>query len=301
MYGFDSGSEHSEDERYAVYEEEERMEAYEKKYGTKFASMRYTDCRCVRNRRHPGKKKARREYLISGKWYPAAGLPEELVEEIEADRDGIEVTSDEDASSDEEPVKQPKPTKQDVAKWKAEEVELKRRRKAREAEWKRRRKALEAERATKSTSSDVELDADVDCVILPTTSHILEIQEAHEAAVAQGDPAHCDADDEYYRWTVAELKELLQANRQLKGGSKPALVARCSDGKLYGALPRCPKCSGGRLKVLYDCAVGHGGQGFFRCPGEWIWIELPVQNTHARVIPPMSPSWCLLACACRVL
>ena len=79
----------------------------------------------------------------------------------------------------------------------------------------------------------------------------LDPQQAHEEAVDAGDAAHVSADEEYYKWTLLELKQLLEANDQLKGGTKAVLVARCADGKLYGGLPRCPQCGGGKLKVRY--------------------------------------------------
>ena len=35
------------------------------------------------------------------------------------------------------------------------------------------------------------------------------------------------------------------------GGTKPELVDRCADRKVYGNIPRCPTCRIGRLKVVY--------------------------------------------------
>lgn len=60
---------------------------------------------------------------------------------------------------------------------------------------------------------------------------------------------------------------MLEANHQLKGGSKPELVDRIIDAKLFGALPKCPKCGGGVLRVNYAVKVGHGGKGKYSCPG----------------------------------
>lgn len=71
----------------------------------------------------------------------------------------------------------------------------------------------------------------------------------------------------YSALSLPELKALCEANAQLKGGTKPELVQRCIDGKLHGALPRCPQCGGGLLKVVYAQPHGHGGQGRFSCPG----------------------------------
>jgi len=71
----------------------------------------------------------------------------------------------------------------------------------------------------------------------------------------------------YTSKSVPELKALCELNSQLKGGSKSELVERCVDGKLYGALPRCPLCGGGILRVVYTAREGHKGQGRFSCPG----------------------------------
>ena len=67
--------------------------------------------------------------------------------------------------------------------------------------------------------------------------------------------------------TLPDLKSCLRANEQLVGGTKPELVDRCADRKVYGNVPRCPTCRIGRLKVVYPRAYGHGGQGTFTCPG----------------------------------
>ena len=72
---------------------------------------------------------------------------------------------------------------------------------------------------------------------------------------------------EYNQLPIPKLKELLALNEQLKGGTKGELIARIVDGKMYGALPRCPECGGGLLKVVYEKKYGHGGQGKFSCPG----------------------------------
>ena len=84
--------------------------------------------------------------------------------------------------------------------------------------------------------------------------------------------------------SVAVLKELLRLNDQKLSGAKAELVLRCTDAKVYGSLPKCPDCGGGRMEVTYPTRYlqccdsllryliamhrwGHGGQGKFRCKG----------------------------------
>jgi len=50
-------------------------------------------------------------------------------------------------------------------------------------------------------------------------------------------------------------------------GTKGELVDRVVDGQMYGALPRCPQCGGGILRVTYPSNFGHNGQGNVKCPG----------------------------------
>jgi len=69
--------------------------------------------------------------------------------------------------------------------------------------------------------------------------------------------------------TVAQLKATLVANDQKCSGAKGVLIERVVDGIVFGALPRCPSCSGGRLQVQYATKFGHGGQGRFKCPGSF--------------------------------
>jgi hypothetical protein len=71
----------------------------------------------------------------------------------------------------------------------------------------------------------------------------------------------------FNRLTIPALKSCLRANDQLLGGTKPELVDRCVDRKLYGSIPRCPQCGLGKLKVSYRQAFGHRGEGRFTCPG----------------------------------
>jgi len=58
--------------------------------------------------------------------------------------------------------------------------------------------------------------------------------------------------------SVATLKDLLKMNDQSAGKNKQELLEKVADGMLFGALPRCPKCAGGRLRVLGN---------MYTCPG----------------------------------
>ena len=59
--------------------------------------------------------------------------------------------------------------------------------------------------------------------------------------------------------TIPELRVLLRNNDQITTGAKAKLVKRVLDCIKNGALPRCPTCGLGRLKV----SKYYG----FRCPG----------------------------------
>jgi len=76
-----------------------------------------------------------------------------------------------------------------------------------------------------------------------------------------------EAEAVYAKMNIPQLKAVLGANGQLKGGTKGELVERCVDGKLFGALPKCSLCGGGTLRVVYNQKIGHGGVGRYSCPG----------------------------------
>jgi len=67
--------------------------------------------------------------------------------------------------------------------------------------------------------------------------------------------------------TVKVLKQMLLHNNQKRSGNKMELVTRIADCKMYGCLPQCEDCGGGRMFVIYDFPFGHGGQGRWRCNG----------------------------------
>ena len=63
-------------------------------------------------------------------------------------------------------------------------------------------------------------------------------------AIIRGSSA--DAINEKYAlkgWNSDRLKKLLKGNHQRTVGTKAALVARCVDMELHGALPHCAKCA----------------------------------------------------------
>jgi hypothetical protein len=43
-------------------------------------------------------------------------------------------------------------------------------------------------------------------------------------------------------------------------GNKGVLIARIADGKVRGAIPKCPKCAGGNLTF-------HESKGIYTCKG----------------------------------
>ena len=76
--------------------------------------------------------------------------------------------------------------------------------------------------------------------------------------------------EKYSAMSVTELNQWLKANRVVKGpANKANLVARCVDGELFGAIPPCPRCVTGKLKVAYPSLDAHGGQGDWTCRGSF--------------------------------
>lgn len=45
----------------------------------------------------------------------------------------------------------------------------------------------------------------------------------------------------------ADLKEMLNYNKQNSNGKEDVLISRCASGMIYGALPKCPICKGSKL------------------------------------------------------
>jgi hypothetical protein len=68
--------------------------------------------------------------------------------------------------------------------------------------------------------------------------------------------------------TVALLKDRLKDNDQVTTGNKGEIISRITDCIVNGCLPRCPKCSGGRLKIRgngYYCPGYHDDENFVHC------------------------------------
>lgn len=62
------------------------------------------------------------------------------------------------------------------------------------------------------------------------------------------------------KYSVNELKSILQKNDQKTSGNKRELLERVADGELLGRIPRCMACFGGRLQ--FDSK-----KGVYKCPG----------------------------------
>jgi len=75
---------------------------------------------------------------------------------------------------------------------------------------------------------------------------------------------------------VDALKREAELNNQKKTGNKGELVDRITDGRMYGAIPRCSSCGGGLPCPTYlpskaskgvGKKYGHNGQAGYVCPG----------------------------------
>lgn len=65
-------------------------------------------------------------------------------------------------------------------------------------------------------------------------------------------------------WSLDRLKKLLKGNHQRTDGTKAALVARCVDIELNGALPHCSKCA--KLGKTQSVSPSEDGLGY-KCDG----------------------------------
>jgi len=65
--------------------------------------------------------------------------------------------------------------------------------------------------------------------------------------------------NEYRSYTLPDIKKLLKTNDLSTTGIKSVLLERLADALLFGPLPRCEKCGGGRIRIKE-------GIGYY-CPG----------------------------------
>ena len=86
-------------------------------------------------------------------------------------------------------------------------------------------------------------------------------QEKVGFSISQADEAKLKEFEEFFdSKNMAELKSILKNNNQVCSGTKSDLVERCSQGKLFGGLPNCSVCFGGKLR--FNIKTGE-----YNCPG----------------------------------
>lgn len=79
--------------------------------------------------------------------------------------------------------------------------------------------------------------------------------------ISQSDKTKLKENEDFFeRKTIGELKLILKQNNQVCSGTKNVLTERCAQGKLWGALPNCPICFGGKLR--FNIKTGE-----YLCPG----------------------------------
>jgi PADR1 (NUC008) domain len=86
--------------------------------------------------------------------------------------------------------------------------------------------------------------------------------------------------NDFDKKTIPELKEICRKNGQKVTGTKPELIERVADGKLLGAIPKCPSCGGGRPKwdaksATYKCPGYMEDSDFVNCHKKYSFAELP--------------------------
>ena len=86
-------------------------------------------------------------------------------------------------------------------------------------------------------------------------------QEKVGFSISQADESKLREFEEYFdRKSMVDLKSILKKNNQVCSGTKSDLVQRCSQGKLFGGLPNCSLCFGGKLR--FNIKTGE-----YYCPG----------------------------------
>jgi hypothetical protein len=103
-----------------------------------------------------------------------------------------------------------------------------------------------------------------------TEAFLKKTRKVTKKQIAEEKKLVTDCRDEVAGRTGAALKDLLRLNGMKTTGAKRELLDRASDAMAFGALPRCPQCAGGYLRVAYEGGkFGHGGLGLFSCPGSF--------------------------------
>lgn len=79
--------------------------------------------------------------------------------------------------------------------------------------------------------------------------------------------------------SIDDLKKILELNDQSKTGTKKALVEKVADGMVFGKIPRCIKCGGGRPRPdhsagTYKCPGYMDDDVFKNCHHTYTWDEL---------------------------
>jgi len=113
--------------------------------------------------------------------------------------------------------------------------------------------------AAAAASSDDDDDAAASSPA-PKKAKVASTKKA-KAAAAPASPAPVvsnPVNDALQSMTIDQLKNRLKANDQIVGGTKGELISRIRDCIANGCLPRCPSCSGGRMKKI---------GGMFKCNG----------------------------------
>eukprot|EP00696_Hemimastix_kukwesjijk_P011234 gnl/Hemi2/24107_TR8089_c0_g2_i1.p1 gnl/Hemi2/24107_TR8089_c0_g2~~gnl/Hemi2/24107_TR8089_c0_g2_i1.p1 ORF type:complete len:183 (+),score=71.34 gnl/Hemi2/24107_TR8089_c0_g2_i1:66-614(+) len=117
-------------------------------------------------------------------------------------------------------------------------------------------------------------DAASDASSPPATPPPAKKAKAPKAA----DPAYDTALEEARSMTTEALKEACRRNDQAVGGTVQELVKRVADGIARGALPKCPKCFGGRPKktgAFYKCPGFYDEDHFKRCSFRGTDADMP--------------------------
>jgi len=110
-------------------------------------------------------------------------------------------------------------------------------------------------------------------------------------AIAKAKKEFQDECDKLPDNTVKDLKDLLRKNEQKISGSKHELIERIADAKLFGCFPRCPKCGGGRLRVMYDHEWSHNGEGQYYCRGYYDDGDYVVCRHTCTLADITRPAW----------